>query len=229
MYKIIGADGREYGPVTLEQVKQWIAEGRANALTRVLPEGATEWRTLYELPELQGTFAQPGFGATPPGGAAPAPGAGPGTTPPPPQPMRPLTPGVTPMGARPDPLSQVSGPATGLIVVAILNFVTAAASLMMQIAGVNFMQGPPGMGDEAMMRMWSGSIALISNLVSIGIGVLILIGGLKMKKLENFGLAVTSAILAALPCTSPCCLVGIPIGIWALVVLFRPEVKESFR
>jgi hypothetical protein len=31
------------------------------------------------------------------------------------------------------------------------------------------------------------------------------------------------------PCISPCCLVGLPIGIWALVVLNKPEVKSSFH
>jgi TM2 domain-containing membrane protein YozV len=52
MYKIIGADGREYGPVTVEQVHQWLREGRANAQTKVQPEGSTEWKTLAEIPEF---------------------------------------------------------------------------------------------------------------------------------------------------------------------------------
>ena len=52
MYKIIGADGREYGPVTADQLKQWIAEGRANAQTKVLAESDTEWKRLAEIPEL---------------------------------------------------------------------------------------------------------------------------------------------------------------------------------
>src|SRR5262245_48361390 len=52
MYKIIGADEKEYGPVSAEILKQWIAHGRVNAQTRVLPEGATEWKPLGEIPEL---------------------------------------------------------------------------------------------------------------------------------------------------------------------------------
>ncbi len=52
MYRIIGADGREYGPVTSEQLRQWIHEGRANAQTRLQAEGATEWKTLSEFPEF---------------------------------------------------------------------------------------------------------------------------------------------------------------------------------
>jgi hypothetical protein len=35
MYNIIGADGKEYGPISIEQIRQWIADGRINAHTRV--------------------------------------------------------------------------------------------------------------------------------------------------------------------------------------------------
>jgi hypothetical protein len=52
MYKIIGSDGKEYGPISLEQMKQWLLEGRLNKQSKVLPEGTTDWRTVGELPEL---------------------------------------------------------------------------------------------------------------------------------------------------------------------------------
>ena len=69
MYKIIGADGREYGPITAEQLRQWRAEGRVNPETRVLAEGETEWKRLADLPGLTGTTppafsAPPGFHST---------------------------------------------------------------------------------------------------------------------------------------------------------------------
>jgi len=62
MYKIVGSDGNQYGPVSLEQMRQWIAEGRVNAQTRVLANGAGDWRPAAEFLEL-------GFGSGP--GAAP--------------------------------------------------------------------------------------------------------------------------------------------------------------
>lgn len=58
-YKMIGADGRPYGPVPVEQLRQWIAEGRANAQTQTLVEGAAEWKPLGALPEFAGLFAPP--------------------------------------------------------------------------------------------------------------------------------------------------------------------------
>jgi hypothetical protein len=52
MYRIIGADGREYGPATVDQVREWIAEGRVNAQTKALVEGAALWKPLVEYLEF---------------------------------------------------------------------------------------------------------------------------------------------------------------------------------
>jgi hypothetical protein len=57
MYTMLGADGKEYGPATADQVRQWIAEGRANARTQVLPAGQTEWKRLADLPEFAEALA----------------------------------------------------------------------------------------------------------------------------------------------------------------------------
>ena len=51
-YKIIGADQIEYGPVSAEQIRQWMAEGRVNADTKLQAEGGGEWRRLAEVTEF---------------------------------------------------------------------------------------------------------------------------------------------------------------------------------
>jgi TM2 domain-containing membrane protein YozV len=52
MYKIIGTDGRQYGPVTAEQLRHWLAENRVHALTLVQTEGAQDWKPLSAFPEF---------------------------------------------------------------------------------------------------------------------------------------------------------------------------------
>ena len=42
MFKIIGGDGQQYGPVAMEELLKWIAAGRANAQTMAQREGETE-------------------------------------------------------------------------------------------------------------------------------------------------------------------------------------------
>jgi hypothetical protein len=57
MYKVIGSDRQTYGPVTADQLRQWLAEGRVDRSTLVQPEGAADWKPLSSFPE---------FGAPPP-------------------------------------------------------------------------------------------------------------------------------------------------------------------
>ena len=52
MYRIIGADQREYGPVSADQIRQWFKEGRANGSTLVQAEGVPGWKPLATYPEF---------------------------------------------------------------------------------------------------------------------------------------------------------------------------------
>jgi hypothetical protein len=78
MYKIIGQDGKEYGPVSTEQLRQWIAENRVERRTPVFVDGAKNWNFVGLLPEFANCFA----GAAPP-------------------PIAPLTPGASTAGQMP--------------------------------------------------------------------------------------------------------------------------------
>jgi hypothetical protein len=57
MFKIIGGDGRQYGPVTVEQVREWIAAGRANAQTQIQREGEADWKPLSTFSEFAEALA----------------------------------------------------------------------------------------------------------------------------------------------------------------------------
>ena len=198
MYKIIGADQKEYGPVTAEQLRQWLAEGRVSAQTQVLAEGTTEWKALGILPEF--AAASP---TTPPTmSAMPTPG--------------------------PEAVGLVNGPAIGLIVVAVLGALAQITSLIFNLAGASMLANSR-MPKEAWANLFSGTIGVVSGIIGILVSVVILLGALKMKKLESYGLAMTASIIAMIPCFSPCCLLGLPIGIWAVVVLSKPEVKSAFH
>ena len=57
MFTIIGGDGKEYGPISAEDLRQWIAEGRLNAHSQVKAEGDTEFRPLEKFPDFADAFA----------------------------------------------------------------------------------------------------------------------------------------------------------------------------
>ena len=145
--------------------------------------------------------------------------------------------------------SKVAAPAIALLVEGILFVLFALWGVVMaalSLAGLNpfvnsqreqFEQmqqqnGPGAEFLETMMKMsetMQGPLGLVLNLIPLTIAVVVIFGALRMKSLRSYGLALASAILGMIPCFSPCCLVGLPIGVWAIVVLMDPTVKQSFR
>ena len=63
------ADGREYGPVSADQLRRWMGERRLNAQTLVRAEGTADWKPLGSVPEFSlwpGSSAAPSAFAVPP-------------------------------------------------------------------------------------------------------------------------------------------------------------------
>jgi hypothetical protein len=127
-----------------------------------------------------------------------------------------------PMG--PDAESQVKGPAIFLMVAGGLVILGQILSLLLQLLGIGLgaMGGQGGMG-----AMLSGGLGIMLGLFNMVLGAVVVFGGFKMMKMQSYGLAMAAAIIAMLPC-SFCCLVSLPAGIWALIVLMKPEVKAAF-
>ncbi len=74
MFSIIGADGKEYGPVPADKVRDWLASGRANGQTRIKRADSPLWTTIAAMPEFAGTLgtAVPSASPHPAAAAAPA-------------------------------------------------------------------------------------------------------------------------------------------------------------
>jgi predicted Zn finger-like uncharacterized protein len=132
-------------------------------------------------------------------------------------------------GRKGEALPLVAGPATALMIVGILDIILAILNLLLPILGVSLMAAGGGAKNAAnnsdfMVNMASG---VISGVLGLIMGPLITFGAVKMKQCNSYGLAMTASILAMIPFGNCCCL-GLPFGIWALVVLNKPEVKNSF-
>lgn len=209
MYKIIGADQKEYGPISADQMRQWIREGRVSAQTLAQGEGQSDWRPVIAFPEFADVLG-PAAGVA----ASPATfGAGGG-------------------GGREAALAAVNGPAIGLIVTAILGLIAVGLGLVVNVLTlVGVPIGMHDMGDPQMQKYFNlagGGFGIVQSVIGAVIGILIWRGAAKMKALENHQFAFTASILAMIPCISPCCLLGLPFGIWALVVISKPEIKSQF-
>jgi hypothetical protein len=209
-YTIIGGDQKPYSSVTADDLRKWITDGRLNAQSLAKEENDTEWRPLSAFPEFADVLAA-------------------SSAPPPPF----SSPVAAASGGRDAALQLVKGPAIGLKVTAILGLVLVAAGLVMNIMTLGgFQIFPQQINDPQMQKLLSslsGGLGIVQGIIGGVVGVIVLIGAAKMQKLQSYQFALTASIVAVVPCISPCCVFGLPFGIWALVVLNKPEVKSQFN
>src|SRR5690349_15552832 len=65
-YLIIGGDGAQYGPITLEQLKAWIRDGRVSRDTKVQRSDQQAWMAAAQFAELDfAPAASPSRAVTP--------------------------------------------------------------------------------------------------------------------------------------------------------------------
>lgn len=214
MYKIIGADQKEYGPVSGDQIRQWIRDGRVNAHTRARLETGGDWQPLSAFPEFADAF-QPGVAAAPT--SMPA--------------MAPISGG----GSREAALQAVKAPAICLIVIAGLGIALFFFGAISNFLGGAVMRHPPANMPPEMQNFYQsmqnarGPLGGLLDLFFVAMDALVLIGAIKMMRLQNRPFAIAACIIAMLPFTVFCCCIpGLPFGIWGLVVMNKPEVKSQF-
>jgi type IV secretory pathway protease TraF len=121
-------------------------------------------------------------------------------------------------------------PAIGLIIVGALNAVSGLVLILGRL--VSLVKGPDRViTDEDRRLGYLVAIIFIPiiSLISIAASPIIIFGGIQMLGARRYSIALWAAILALIPLTSVCCIPGIPIGIWALIVLRHPEVRAGFE
>jgi len=206
MYFIIGGDGKQYGPISNEELRKWVVEGRLNAQSMAKGENDADFRPLSAFAEFTDLFL----------------------------PKTPLQVGPSTL-ADANAAQSIKIPAIALIVIASLGILYYIFNTVVVLMGGNGpAPHPANMSPQMQQFMESfekgqhGPMAVAVSLLIMAINGFVLFGSIKMLKLQNYGVAVAAAVLAMLPCIGCCCIFGLPFGIWALVVLNKPEVKSQF-
>ncbi|MGQ0541005.1 MAG: hypothetical protein ACT4O9_04040 [Blastocatellia bacterium] len=131
-----------------------------------------------------------------------------------------------------DPLQKVKAPAVALLITGILNAgfgLIALASGAFRLSGIGSPETIPTDENERLGFIIGTALGYGIAAISLLLAPVIFIGALKMMRGKGYGISMSAAILAILPVTSCCFLIGIPAGIWAIVVLRNPEVKSFFK
>jgi hypothetical protein len=220
MYRIRGGDQKEYGPIAAEQIRQWIAERRLNQSSQACLDGDGVWKALGQFPEFAEALAQ-------------APAAAAGATS-----AAPAYPAANGSGGSPaEAAARLKAPAIILMVLAavsiVLNLSAPLTKRMQMDAMIKF--GANMMPPEALAELEKSRDAGMTAqdwgtmVLFVGLSAVIFAGARSMLKLRGFGLAMAAAILALTPCgVGCCCVISLPIGVWALITLNKPEVKSQF-
>lgn len=121
-------------------------------------------------------------------------------------------------------------PAIFLYVVCGLSIAYSILSIVVQLLGIE----PPGggiAGPQDEMAEQVGKVFGMLILVGFMIRDLFIVyAASRMQTRTSYGFALTGAIISVIPCLgSPCCVLGVPFGIWALVVLNDDAIKSDFR
>jgi hypothetical protein len=112
----------------------------------------------------------------------------------------------------------------------------AVAGLGLLLSGYNFAKsfGEAEVDPAALpmiQEIQRGAVGPVATGIQGGfvmLNLFIIICGVQMMKLQNWGLCATGSVLAMLNIGSCCCVVGLPVGIWSLMVLMSPEVMTIF-
>jgi len=176
---------------------------------------------LGGLSPMSGTGGPDPFGDLPPAMAS-APAAPLGTNP-----YQAPSYGATGRRSRGPSPATVKAPAIAMIGVSALSLVsTVIYGVVMAIGAF------AGAGDLPNQdRVAHAAGYVVGFILGLGLActvqIIVINGGVKMMRFENYRLAMTAAILLLLPCTA--CWAGLPIGVWALVVLCLGHVREAFK
>jgi len=157
--QILGADGKEYGPVANDQIKKWIVEGRRTGKRWPQQIGEPGWKPLGQFAEFADVL-----GVVPPQVGATPPPAGPAAAI-----ATPTTVGAAPAGADPRDHARaqqmIAGPAIALMVTAGLGIAIGLLGLVQILSGMGGTPDLPGLDPEVvrMIRLFThGPIAVAS-------------------------------------------------------------------
>lgn len=142
-------------------------------------------------------------------------------------------PTLTPDASGPDDSAAkalVKPPAMILMILSIISIVLSGGVLIFSAGQIDmaifedFTRANPVEQEKAVNVIGN----LVGLILSIPFHIFFIFACKKMMKLESKSVVWMMLILAVIPCCTPCC-VGLPFGIWGIVVMNDPIVKLAFK
>ncbi len=169
--------------------------------------------------ESKSAVAAQGVGSGSSSGSGGVGGTGGGT------PMPPLAPSPSNMNG--NNRAMITAPAVALMVVAAWKLLSALTAVFFIAGGSAWLDDITGLGNMGFGNMFAvwWPLAIISVILLKAVpGLLILFGGWQMLQRRSYAWALAAGIISIVACS----LIGFPVGIWAIIVLARDDVRSAF-
>ncbi len=132
--------------------------------------------------------------------------------------------------SRKRPIEEIQGPAKALMLVSIISIVLSSLGLIFELYLIGTYDD---MSRYHINTKWVQPKQVWTRftfeLIPVFVSAFVFFGASKMKKLQGFKVSRAAAMVACIPLLGPCLILGIPCGMWALSILSKPQVVNSFR
>ena len=79
-----------------------------------------------------------------------------------------------------------------------------------------------------MQKNAHGPVAVVIQGIFVVVNAVIIFGAVQMMRFQMWPLGLAASILAMVNIGTCCCILGLPGGIWSLVILLQADVKQAF-
>jgi hypothetical protein len=133
----------------------------------------------------------------------------------------------TPLPPTGDVSARLKMPAMAVLAIGVFGIVQHLAML-----AAHFLAEPTGralFGTGLGYYYYWGPVGLTRIVLGAVVSCVVVLGGMQMRRVGSYRVALLGAVLAMLPGVGPCCVIGLPIGIWGGITLIKPDVKCGFK
>ena len=133
-----------------------------------------------------------------------------------------------PPGGRPPLGAKLMAPAIVLLVLSILGVGVSMFNVVFAFREPVINPNDPPLVQE-MQKGAVGPAAAIVQSICVLMNGFIVFGAVQMMRQKMRGVAIAASVVAMLNFGSCCCILGIPIGIWSVIILMQEDVKAAFE
>ena len=131
-------------------------------------------------------------------------------------------------GGNSEAAGRLAGPAITLIVFGVLSAIGFCIGVPFNVYQATQPAVIAPQGDFGAQFQGNPIGGAIYGVVATLVSAFVVFGAIQMKNAKMYGVSLAAAIISVIPCLSPCICLGIPFGIWALIVLMDQDVKSAF-